>query len=467
MMKRFSQDQIEALLDKFMDGQTTLEEEAQLAEYFSSDDVPEQWQDYRAMFNYFDRGMTRQDVPPTGSRRIWWWTGAAAAAVAAIVIGITVWLNKPSTPAMPPTPAITEHQADTPAAVIPVVETEPQMLASNAPARPVAASRPAAAPRQDSNDSPKQENGRQQGELDESKHPALTIDRTAMGHNASLNQEGGSVIQVGGYFYNRDSGYTTSATPKINGSKFRMMRVGIDTRKLDKFIEQVQADMEKKYRGDVKKNQFSTKPLQAKTTLGVSGIVLDEKAEPVIGAMVRVKSTNLGACTDIDGRFSIQATKGQTLEVSYVGYTTQNIVVNGNELTVIMQQDELDELQMNKNKELNDLFLRVKPQEQVNKRPSKEWMQQLLFCLDRLQKNDDDRHIYLSKLYNLCKDTDGLDQTDLKTAAQQLSSVYEQLKSKSRFKVKAQLKENELIFLKNLVDLLESKIKRRFSSNYP
>ena len=110
---------------------------------------------------------------------------------------------------------------------------------------------------------------------------------------------------------------------------------------------------------------------------------------------------------------------------------------------------------------MNDLFLRVKPQEQVNKRPSKEWMQQLLFCLDRLQKNDDDRHIYLSKLYNLCKDTDGLDQTDLKTAAQQLSSVYEQLKAKSR------LKENELIFLKNLVDLLESKIKRRFSSNYP
>lgn len=457
MMKRFSQDQIEALLDKFMDGQTTLEEEAQLAEYFSSDDVPEQWQDYRAMFNYFDRGMTRQDVPPTGSRRIWWWTGAAAAAVAAIVIGITVWLNKPSTPAMPPTPAITEHQADTPAAVIPVVETEPQMLASNAPARPVAASRPAAAPRLDSNDSPKQENGRQQGELDESKHSALTIDRTAMGHNASQNQEGGSVIQVGGYFYNRDSGYTTSATPKINGSKFRMMRVGIDTKKLDKFIEQVQADMEKKYRGDVKKNQFSTKPIQAKITQRVSGIVLDEKAEPVIGATVRVKGKNVGTCTDIDGRFTLQATTGQTLEVSYAGYTTQDIVVNGNELVVIMH----DELLGQKNKELNDLFLRVKPQEQVNKKSSKEWMQQLLFCLDRLQKNDDDRHIYLSKLYNLCKDTDGLDQTDLKTAAQQLSSVYEQLKAKSR------LKENELVFLKNMVDLLESKIKRRFSSNYP
>ena len=46
-MKRYSQQQIEALLDKFMDGQTTVEEEALLADYFRSGDVPAEWEDYR------------------------------------------------------------------------------------------------------------------------------------------------------------------------------------------------------------------------------------------------------------------------------------------------------------------------------------------------------------------------------------------------------------------------------------
>ena len=83
---------------------------------------------------------------------------------------------------------------------------------------------------------------------------------------------------------------------------------------------------------------------------------------------------------------------------------------------------------------------------------SKDWMKKLLFYINKVQENGD-RYLYLSKLYELCKDTDGLDQTDLKIAAQQLESVYNQLKSKNK------LKENELLFLKSMVDLLQSKIK--------
>ena len=54
----------------------------------------------------------------------------------------------------------------------------------------------------------------------------------------------------------------------------------------------------------------------------VSGQVLDENGEPVIGATVNVKGTNVIAVTDFDGRFSIRAAQGQTLAVSYVGYGT-------------------------------------------------------------------------------------------------------------------------------------------------
>ena len=83
---------------------------------------------------------------------------------------------------------------------------------------------------------------------------------------------------------------------------------------------------------------------------------------------------------------------------------------------------------------------------------AKNWMKKMLFYLDKIQSDSkDSRYIYLSKLYDLCKNTDGLDQTDLKIAMQQLASVYKQLKAKSK------LKENELLFLENMVDLLESK----------
>ena len=84
---------------------------------------------------------------------------------------------------------------------------------------------------------------------------------------------------------------------------------------------------------------------------------------------------------------------------------------------------------------------------------SSHWMKKVLFYIEKVQQDDGDRYIYLSKLYELCKNTEGLDQTDLKIAMQQIASVYKQLKSKSK------LKENELLFLESMVDLLESKIK--------
>jgi len=88
-----------------------------------------------------------------------------------------------------------------------------------------------------------------------------------------------------------------------------------------------------------------------------------------------------------------------------------------------------------------------------NKTDAKAWMKKLLFYVNKVQENGD-RYLYLSKLYELCKDTEGLDQTDLKIGMQQLASVYKQLKGKN------QLKENELLFLESMVDLLQSKIKK-------
>ena len=71
----------------------------------------------------------------------------------------------------------------------------------------------------------------------------------------------------------------------------------------------------------------------------VTGQVLDENGEPVIGATVSVKGSHVTAVTDVDGRFSIKAPRGSTLAVSYVGYGTRDVKVDGGNLTVNLQQD--------------------------------------------------------------------------------------------------------------------------------
>ena len=95
-MKLYSHQHIESLLDKFMDGESTLEEEALLGDYFRTHDVPAEWEDYRAMFGYFDLGMI-QPVTHRRSYRRWWWTGTAAAAIGALVVGVTVVNHHPAT----------------------------------------------------------------------------------------------------------------------------------------------------------------------------------------------------------------------------------------------------------------------------------------------------------------------------------------------------------------------------------
>lgn len=63
-------------------------------------------------------------------------------------------------------------------------------------------------------------------------------------------------------------------------------------------------------------------------TKTVSGIVKSESGgEPLVGATVKVKETNTGGITDIDGRYTIQANLGQTLIVSYIGYRTKEVKV--------------------------------------------------------------------------------------------------------------------------------------------
>lgn len=64
-------------------------------------------------------------------------------------------------------------------------------------------------------------------------------------------------------------------------------------------------------------------------TIKVTGQVVDQDGEPLIGATVRVKGSQTGSVTDFDGNFTIDAPANATLVVSYVGYKDREIAVNG------------------------------------------------------------------------------------------------------------------------------------------
>ena len=252
--------------------------------------------------------------------------------------------------------------------------------------------------------------------------------------------------------------------PEING---RSAAVVIDTDNLDKLIDQIQIESMEKYQKSMEKAQAKLEKAHGKlekaqekldkalsksqsksssfsSSSSASSTILD--GDPLIGATVQSVGGENFAATDINGKFSLTLPNHvKTIMVSYVGYKTQNVPIEP-DMIIMMSNDNVDS-----GNGLSDLFLRKKNSDQSGKDYSNSWMKKLLFYIEKIQQPGD-RYLYLSKLYDLCKDTDGLDQTDLKIGMQQLASVYKQLKSKNK------LKENELIFLESMVDLLEAKI---------
>ncbi|RGM90187.1 SusC/RagA family TonB-linked outer membrane protein [Phocaeicola vulgatus] len=79
----------------------------------------------------------------------------------------------------------------------------------------------------------------------------------------------------------------------------------------------------------------------------VTGIVKDANGEPVIGANVMVKGQSIGTITDIDGRFVLDAPKDAVLQITYIGYVSQEVKVSGKkEINVVLKEDTetLDEV---------------------------------------------------------------------------------------------------------------------------
>ena len=68
---------------------------------------------------------------------------------------------------------------------------------------------------------------------------------------------------------------------------------------------------------------------QSSGDVKVTGTIVDNAGDPVIGATIRVKDSQHGTTTDLDGKFEIMTHKGATLIVSYIGMNTEEVKVSG------------------------------------------------------------------------------------------------------------------------------------------
>lgn len=92
-------------------------------------------------------------------------------------------------------------------------------------------------------------------------------------------------------------------------------------------------------------NYIIIKPLQKAQTSGkkvkVRGVIKDETGEPVIGATVRVKGQSEGTVSDFDGNFTLDVTDDNTLQISYIGYQTQEFAVGKqHHFSIVLEEDK-------------------------------------------------------------------------------------------------------------------------------
>lgn len=122
----------------------------------------------------------------------------------------------------------------------------------------------------------------------------------------------------------------------------RIVSVSANNNNIFKILDQIFAGTNVKYSVLEKKIILSTEIVQGiqQEQNKVTGIVKDANGEPVIGANVIVKGQSTGTITDIDGRFVLDTPKDAVLQITYIGYVSQEVKVSGKkELNVVLKED--------------------------------------------------------------------------------------------------------------------------------
>lgn len=171
----------------------------------------------------------------------------------------------------------------------------------------------------------------------------------------SLHLQNVTIQQVLSEIQNKSNYHFTYNTKNINPN--RKVSVNIEDKSIYETLEEIFAGenisftVEEKhiilYKNDDIKHHNNALSLQQQNKKQITGIITDEHGEPIIGANVVEKGIVNGIITDIDGMFTLSVADNATLEVSYIGYITQNIFVNNQtHFSIILKEDTriLDEV---------------------------------------------------------------------------------------------------------------------------
>lgn len=82
----------------------------------------------------------------------------------------------------------------------------------------------------------------------------------------------------------------------------------------------------------------------SKSSKRITGIVLDEAGEPVVGANIIIRGTNNGVITDLDGNFILDTPEGATLQISYIGYADKMLPVGKDSAYRIVMSENAEAL---------------------------------------------------------------------------------------------------------------------------
>ena len=74
----------------------------------------------------------------------------------------------------------------------------------------------------------------------------------------------------------------------------------------------------------------------------MTGQVVDENGEPLIGASVMIPGSSNGTVTDMDGRFTLPAnSQGQKVVISYTGFKTMEKVIYDNHQSIVLGNEDV------------------------------------------------------------------------------------------------------------------------------
>lgn len=148
---------------------------------------------------------------------------------------------------------------------------------------------------------------------------------------------------------------------KQNGYSFAFAASDLNTKKIvtvlakdlpiEKVVEQVLAGQNVSYtiqgKDIIIKKKSGQSVQQSSKKYTISGIVKDMSGDPVIGANIKEKNGTAGTISDMDGKFQLTVSEESVVQISYLGFLTQEVSVkNKNYLTVVLKDDTqtLDEV---------------------------------------------------------------------------------------------------------------------------